>query len=636
MRIFILLFLQALLSPTSLEERCSGISKEELKKEWPKAESVISNYTTVITFKRDEVTNKIEVVQNDTIDIVAVKSQLVHRRYYYDNDAYLGSFSLKADAEKKKRMNIVNGDDPSKDVFHSDLKFRHFSFFPDHDTKFYRFTGEKTVTEIRFFATAFLNDPVYPIVNRRYVVRIPEWLHLDIRDYNFGHFKIERNEGASGKTKTITYYANNLNNSNEGENSSEYLSPYHSYPHLLFLPRSHTTIGGEQINILATINDLFSWYRELMGDITYNSEILQPLLSEIVAGAASPPDSIKAIYYWVQDNIRYVAFEEGLAGFRPEKAELVYKNKYGDCKGMSNLLYALLKMAGFDAKLAWTGTNYLIYDYSTPSPAVDNHMICYLKYENEDYFLDATCQMQALGNNPTTLQGKQVLINYDSTFQIKTIPPKTVHESISKRVSYLKVDGDALTGKSELSYTGDVKAFLATALINIKQNEQEKFLKEAIIKGENTQCDSIVIEHITERDSTLRVHFNERINNAIIRFNHQVLLNLNSFSSLQNEKTDTTNCYHLFMMHKTNTQSEIRIEIPQNMKVVKLPPEESFSDGVFSYHISYTQNENAIFYRRELKIDRIIIYKYLFAGYFSFLEKYRSSLSKVVELGVLE
>ncbi|MEI9945444.1 MAG: transglutaminase-like domain-containing protein [Chitinophagaceae bacterium] len=94
----------------------------------------------------------------------------------------------------------------------------------------------------------------------------------------------------------------------------------------------------------------------------------------------------KRFFNWVQHNIRYIAFEDGIAGFKPAKANDVLNKKYGDCKGMANLTRGLLQALGFDARLCWIGTNYIAYDYSTPSMAVDNHMICALIYNGKKIF----------------------------------------------------------------------------------------------------------------------------------------------------------------------------------------------------------------------------------------------------------
>lgn len=140
---------------------------------------------------------------------------------------------------------------------------------------------------------------------------------------------------------------------------------------------------------------------------------------EITQGKSTAIEKVKAIYYWVQDNVRYIAFEDGLAGFKPEKAQEVLRRKYGDCKGMANLTKELLKASGFDSRLCWIGTHHIAYDYSTPSLAVDNHMICAVVLNGRRYFLDATEKYIPLNEYAERIQARQVLI--EDAFRAHTI-----------------------------------------------------------------------------------------------------------------------------------------------------------------------------------------------------------------------
>src|SRR5690606_29442469 len=106
---------------------------------------------------------------------------------------------------------------------------------------------------------------------------------------------------------------------------------------------------------------------------------------KLTESAKTSEEKIKSIYYWVQDNIKYIAFEDGISGFRPDAAQNVLVNRYGDCKGMANLTKEMLKVAGFDARLAWIGTNRIPYTYELPSLAVDNHMICVVYAEGREF-----------------------------------------------------------------------------------------------------------------------------------------------------------------------------------------------------------------------------------------------------------
>ena len=77
---------------------------------------------------------------------------------------------------------------------------------------------------------------------------------------------------------------------------------------------------------------------------------------------------------------------------------------------MAHLTKELLKALGFDARLCWIGTNHIAYDYSTPSIAVDNHMICALLYQGKTYFLDATENYIGFNEYAERIQSRQVLI----------------------------------------------------------------------------------------------------------------------------------------------------------------------------------------------------------------------------------
>ena len=179
---------------------------------------------------------------------------------------------------------------------------------------------------------------------------------------------------------------------------------------------------------------------------------------DITKGITNDMDKVKAIYQWVQENIRYIAFEDGMAGFRPEKAQSVLAKKYGDCKGMANLTKNLLTALGFDARLCWIGTDHIAYDYSTPSLAVDNHMICGLVYQHKLYFLDATESYIGFGQYAQRIQGRQVLIENGDGYLLQRVPVMGYEQNAEVRSQYdLHIEGAALAGKVQQVWKGENK-----------------------------------------------------------------------------------------------------------------------------------------------------------------------------------
>ncbi len=137
---------------------------------------------------------------------------------------------------------------------------------------------------------------------------------------------------------------------------------------------------------------------------------LKQQVTSLTNGKKSDEEKIKAIYYWVQDNIRYIAYEDGFSGYVPAKAQDVFAEKYGDCKGMANLLTENAEDRRLWCTLTWIGTRHIPYDHSVPVMCVDNHAITTLYFKGKEYFLDGTEKYAPFGEDAFRIQGKSALI----------------------------------------------------------------------------------------------------------------------------------------------------------------------------------------------------------------------------------
>ena len=111
------------------------------------------------------------------------------------------------------------------------------------------------------------------------------------------------------------------------------------YPHLL--------VTGP----FADVQAMYRWLNGL-AEVDCTLPQAEMLTDEITAGCTDELEKIRRTYAYVQQNIRYIAFENGLAGHRPDRPAEVLRKRYGDCKGMALLLRTLLKAQGFDAQMA--------------------------------------------------------------------------------------------------------------------------------------------------------------------------------------------------------------------------------------------------------------------------------------------
>jgi hypothetical protein len=169
-----------------------------------------------------------------------------------------------------------------------------------------------------------------------------------------------------------------------------------------------------QYVLFSTIKDwseVNSWTMELMKNQAEPDEAIKTKVHELVADLKEDQDRIiQALSNYVSSQIRYVAIELGMSAYKPYAAADVFKNAYGDCKGKSILLIAMLKAAGIQAYPALLMTSdggFVIKDI----PTFDfNHMIVAVPNGADYKFIDPTADMLAFDKIPYPNQGCDVFI----------------------------------------------------------------------------------------------------------------------------------------------------------------------------------------------------------------------------------
>lgn len=119
-----------------------------------------------------------------------------------------------------------------------------------------------------------------------------------------------------------------------------------------------------------------------------------PLTAEIErirAAHATPEDRAAAALRLVQDQVRYLALSMGEGGYVPQSADAVWRSRYGDCKGKTALLLALLHGLGIEAEAALVSTDYGDgLERRLPLMAWFDHIIVKATINGRDYWMDGT------------------------------------------------------------------------------------------------------------------------------------------------------------------------------------------------------------------------------------------------------
>jgi tetratricopeptide (TPR) repeat protein len=150
---------------------------------------------------------------------------------------------------------------------------------------------------------------------------------------------------------------------------------------------------------MVEFSDFKSWsdLAELMAPLYATAAVLPtqgPLHNEFLKIKALPPDPkarAEAALALVQDRVRYVALAMGDGGLVPADAQTTWSRRFGDCKGKTALLLALLHALDIEAEPVAVSTVFGDgLDQRLPMVGLFNHVLVRARIGGRTYWLDGT------------------------------------------------------------------------------------------------------------------------------------------------------------------------------------------------------------------------------------------------------
>ncbi|MDR1984912.1 MAG: transglutaminase-like domain-containing protein [Prevotellaceae bacterium] len=489
-----------------------------------------------------------------------------------------------------------------EEIMNTDEKICYFelSFYKQGETA--NVAIKKTYTDLHYFNKIPFNENVY-VAEKTIRIIVPRWMNTEFVSFNFGKNIIQSIEyDASADSDIYTYIIRDLDTWSDEKNTppASYI-----YPHLLIL-NHHAKNKVIDEKFFSTLQDLYEWNTQFTSSVINDDILISKLAMEITSNCHSDGEKIKAVYEWVQDNIRYLADVKGIAGYKPDAPQEVINKKYGDCKGMANLIKCLLRALNFDARLAWIGTNDIAYDFSFPTIAAINHVVCVLFLHDNIYYLDATVKYMSFDHYSESIQGRKIMIENGDDFIMQTIPETNAEQNIISIKSNFNIINQALTGHVNVLFDGECKHIFFDFVNSTKKDKLTDALTEYFIFNDNKYTlSNLQFNDLQRKDEPVVINYKITDNkNAIYAVNNKYYLNPDFRKELINSSIDTATRKHDYWMpYKFKIIYQIQIEIPDTMQIEYIPDTFSIERGYYSFKIQYHISDNKIFYNKELTIN---------------------------------
>jgi transglutaminase-like putative cysteine protease len=546
----------------------------------------------------------------------------------------LKAYTLVPQKKKYERIDVVDfkkSYDTNSDVFYDDTKEINFTF-PSIQK------GAKTVLEY----TKILKDPrmiglyyfdtYVPVDMAEYKVVYDNHMDVDPQYNNSGRLVIsEKKEQVSDSRKSITFSAGNIQKIKFDQNCPSYAYLASS----VYCPVSHYTDSkGETKDLISSPEVLHRWYRTFVRDLLDDDPEVEKFVKTIVNDSDPALEKVKKIYSWVQSNIKYIAFEDGMRGLIPHPGNYVINKRYGDCKDMASATVSMLREVGVEAHYTWIGTRDLPYLYSdVASPITDNHMIATFIMDDQTYFLDATGQYLPLGLPSSMIQGKECLISINKDeFVVETVPiiPKEVN--VMSDTVEASLQNGMVTGKGKVDLTGYARYFNAFKLIKANKKSVDDYLKKLLTKGSNKfLLNDYKIDNLADVYSPITIGYDFTIPDYYREIGDNIYINLvldktMTDALLENRTVPIENDY------KYINRSVTKLTLPEGFQAEDLPEDVQSANDNFGFGIYYQADGEKLIVTREFYVDYLVMQPDSFDSWNAIIAEYARACRKAIIL----
>ena len=219
-------------------------------------------------------------------------------------------------------------------------------------------------------------------------------------------------------------------------------------------------------------------------------------LKEMTASAPTDLEKIRILYDDLRERTRYVSIQLGIGGYKPFPASQVHKSGFGDCKGLSNYMQAMLHAVGIPSFYTIVNTDRERFLPGYSGIGQMNHaMLCVpLPEKSDTLWLECTHPTLPLGYRHEDVAGHDVvLVTAEGGVPVRV---RAYADSLSRVFTEMDID---------LSADGSAKASIRRGLyldhteswIGIREWKNET-LRSRLTAGLSVQPQSVTLTGVQD------------------------------------------------------------------------------------------------------------------------------------------
>jgi hypothetical protein len=261
----------------------------------------------------------------------------------------------------------------------------------------------------------------------------------------------------------------------EWSNLSPYKKENYSPPIFESAPRVTITplkfnydIKGSQ----TTWEDYGLWQHTMHQGLDDLTESEKKIIINLIKGIDGTAKKVGILHAYMQKSTRYIYVGLETGGLKPYPASYVCKNKFGDCKALTNYMQAVLAYCAIPSYQVdvYAGKKPIRIDPKIPGQQF-NHVVLAVPMAGDTLWLENTSKYLPYDYTGSFIQNRRGLLIKDSTSTLVNIPSLELSDVAETRITQIsKNDNESINFKAHNTYKGP----LYESLLYVKNEYSEK------------------------------------------------------------------------------------------------------------------------------------------------------------------
>lgn len=420
-----------------------------------------------------------------------------------------------------------------------------------------------------------------PIKELKFAVTFPKSLGIKYKGFN-----VEQEPEIMETDSTTTYVWNmhEIGDYNEGDSES-FLPP----------PNLESIRDFIEFSSIDSWADISNWYYLLVQKNLKINRGIEKAVDELLKGRPNTRDKVRAVLEYIQDNFRYVSMSFGDNALEPHPTDQVFRNKYGDCKDISLLCMAMLKLCGVKSHIALFNNEYSLTEpqQDLPFPSFFNHVLLLVEDpEGGNFYIDPLLEGYDIGQYPFRYQRAYTFIITENGGRFDRFPMFDEKRDYSRKERIITIEPNGPT-LLEAKSLWDLDVSIKTRKFIDSLDEQQRKRAFQILDSDYEEIIERKWDGLDQKYGPINSYIKARMKDGYTITDDMIIVDISGYARSP-DFTEKERKNPIFYPANSLIEDIITYRVPEDFYISYIPKDLNLDIGFFSFSRQYERKEKEI------------------------------------------